>query len=588
MKTKLRYLIRQAAPLVTCALLAAACGEDVFEGNKDGGDGGAVGDAVAFEGGMLPDLYDPYYYTDQDGDGYSRAQGDCNDTDKKISPAAKEICDDNMDNDCNGKIDTWELDADGDGYGPCGGDCDDTDKKINPQATEIEGDKIDNNCDGFTDDDYDGDGIPSTKGDCNDKDATIYPGAVEHCYDKVDNNCNGKIDAKEPDADGDGYGPCGGDCDDTNKKVYPGAKEIAGDGVDNNCDYLVDEDIDGDGWTTANGDCDDANAKAYPGAAISCSATGTTDLNCNKVADKNENYDQDNDGVKLCDGDCDDKDPSRSPTYFEVPSDKIDNDCDGKVDNVAACDGGASIDEAQAMDLCDKGVTITRGGDATAQGTRQSAFGAISPRSGKAFFTLSTGKAWDTALEPGTKMLTTGNPVTITGCFKCTTAGSNQWEHMGPAGCCEDNTENDPSYLTLQIKVPGNAKGFKFDFIYLSSEYPEYVHSKFNDTFYAIESSTSLTNVQNISFDSKGQPLTVNNGWFEDPSSPTQSLTGTGYDTYGSSSGWLETTAPATPGETMTLTFWVHDESDMILDSSTIIDNWRWVATQVNGPSTIK
>jgi len=192
-------------------------------------------------------------------------------------------------------------------------------------------------------------------------------------------------------------------------------------------------------------------------------------------------------------------------------------------------------------------------------------------------------------VQSGTAFTTTGNPVTQTGCFSCTSPGSSVWEHWLPSGCCESYTENDPAWVRLEIKVPKNAKGFSFDFIYLSAEYPEYVHTSFNDTFYAIEQSTALTKVQNISFDSQGQPLTVNNGWFEDPTSPTkQSLAGTGYDTWGSSSGWLTTTAPATPGETMVLTFWIHDEGDHILDSAVIVDNWRWIATKVGGPSTIK
>jgi hypothetical protein len=38
----------------------------------------------------------------------------------------------------------------------------------------------------------------------------------------------------------------------------------------------------------------------------------------------------------------------------------------------------------------------------------------------------------------------------------------------------------------------------------------------------------------------------------------------------------------------MVLTFWIHDEGDHILDSAVIVDNWRWIATKVSGPTTIK
>ncbi len=56
----------------------------------------------------------------------------------------------------------------------------------------------------------------------------------------------------------------------------------------------------------------------------------------------------------------------------------------------------------------------------------------------------------------------------------------------------------------------------------------------------------------------------------------------------GSISGWLRTTSPLTPGETVTLTFSIHDEGDSILDSAVIIDNFRWQTVPIDGPGTVK
>ena len=44
---------------------------------------------------------------DADGDGWSEAE-DCNDADSRAFPGNPEVCDDGVDNDCNGYRDEWD------------------------------------------------------------------------------------------------------------------------------------------------------------------------------------------------------------------------------------------------------------------------------------------------------------------------------------------------------------------------------------------------------------------------------------------------------------------------------------------------
>ena len=108
---------------------------------------------------------------------------------------------------------TYYADFDGDGFGDPdvtkiatsqpesyvsdNTDCDDGDDTIYPDAPEICDDGIDQDCNGVDSpctEDSDGDGHTLGDGDCDDKDASIYPGAEEICFDEIDNNCNGEID----------------------------------------------------------------------------------------------------------------------------------------------------------------------------------------------------------------------------------------------------------------------------------------------------------------------------------------------------------------------------------------------------------
>ena len=156
---------------------------------------------------------------DRDGDGFTEAAGDCDDSNREVYPGVEEECN-GIDDNCNGVADETFPDTDGDGRADCvdSEDCD----------------NVDNDGDGLIDEDFpddDGDGEPDCHG-------------TEIC-DGMDNDGDGEID-EGFDRDGDGYTECGsdeiaGDCDDNDPESHPDSTEIDGDSRDNDCDGLVDE-----------------------------------------------------------------------------------------------------------------------------------------------------------------------------------------------------------------------------------------------------------------------------------------------------------------------------------------------------------
>jgi predicted outer membrane repeat protein len=172
---------------------------------------------------------------DDDGDGYSVADGDCDDGNADVHPGADEGCN-GRDDDCDGSPAASERDDDGDRIRVCEGDCDDGDAAVGPGMPEICDDK-DSDCDGTNRDhaDSDGDGLSICDGDCDDTSALAFPGGVEVC-DGHDNDCDGTVDT---DDDGDGHSPCteAGDCDDHDRRAHPivvdaSAVDGQGDGTD--------------------------------------------------------------------------------------------------------------------------------------------------------------------------------------------------------------------------------------------------------------------------------------------------------------------------------------------------------------------
>jgi hypothetical protein len=342
------------------------------------------------------------------------------------------------------------------------------------------------------------------------------------------------------------------------------------------------------------------------------------------------NDDVDGDGFTPAQGDCNDCDPNINPNAYDFPpapgQNPIDYDCDGKTDEANSCDDGLSIDDldpldaTRAVELCkissgpnDWGVVAAKWvmADGAPPPTTQpalynfhlghgmlSAFGnAVQVRRGARLLALSSGTARQPN-DPGYQ--------DVSGFDKGYTGGSPMGFPKESPACPTVITgePHDPTGLEVTINTPSNVKGFSFDFDFFTYEWPGFICSTYNDFFVAILTPIPMgLSDGNISFDSMGNPASVNNAFLQvcgcmgNPPSPCQAGgksfpcaygdldllgTGFGFDTTGGqdhgSTGWLTTTAPVAKNSTIVLRWAVYDSSDGVLDTTALIDNWQWIA----------
>jgi hypothetical protein len=424
----------------------------------------------------------------------------------------------------------------------------------------------------------DGCEMNTTLGSC-----ACSPGGTQPCYTGPSGTAGlgaCKAGTQTCDPSGLSWGPCVG-------QVVP-APEACANGVDENCNGVPDDvaDTDGDGWTQCQGDCCETLAQ--------CSKP-------NKV----------------------------NPGAFEVVGNAVDDDCDPATsDTSAPADCALSpkfnavtgTDVAMAMDLCQfttqnppkpqqKWGVVTAEQvlpngttpNATALSEMQnqqtailSAYGTggVIPTKGATIAGISSGRMRDAndpgyvAPNSGSTLSTSTQPPAV---YLAAHGGALPSSLGCSGGACPSGTgANDPVNVRLTIRVPTNALSFSYKFRFFSAEYWTYQCTQYNDFYLALLTTAApgIPPDKNISFDSLGNPVSVNNGFFDIcavkgcNSCPlgTFPLAGTGME-IGSTGGgttWLTTTAPIVPGELMTIEFMVFDVSDHILDSLTLLDAFEW------------
>ena len=347
-----------------------------------------------------------------------------------------------------------------------------------------------------------------------------------------------------------------------------------------NCNSAPGDDNDKDGYTGTAGDCNDCDANVNPGA-IEVIAVASADA-----------------GVP-------------------VP---VDENCDGKIDNVdPPCDIGLDVADndpmagAKAVDLCHVAAGPKDWGVVSAKWVMADG----SPPQGGANFDLGHGilSAFGTnvkvqsggrmlGLSSGTARQPTDPGYLSVGGFDKQYIGNHPQGFPKESPACPGTTTgtpHDPTGLELVVRAPSNAHGFSFNFNFYTYEWPGYICSQFNDFFVALLSPIPMGQSDgNISFDTQGNPVSVNNAFIEvcgcagAGGPPCQAggktfpcalgnagLAGTGFQDQfqdHGSTGWLFSKAPVDPGQEITMRWAVYDSGDGILDSTTLIDNWQWLA----------
>ncbi len=286
-------------------------------------------------------------------------------------------------------------------------------------------------------------------------------------------------------------------------------------------------------------------------------------------------------------------------TAASTDKNEIEVDCGG-------CQAGATLDDlACGIDVCDPSVLLEQNYSSPTQAPTEGTYAAathfgsadndLSPKEGGTYALMATGPAQGTAHST----------------WLSQQAGTDPYSP-------EAYQIYDAVEYRLKLRAPEGANGFAISYVFFSEEYDDYVGSSFNDKFYVVieAGSTNAGEPTVVNYTRCRNPETyfdficspgmqycepgerycyvaINTAlseccWLDGCPNGTAetNIAGTGFecapnssgdgDHAGSSTGWLTTHWPIEPNEEFELVFHLHDTSDGVFDSATILDSLQF------------
>jgi hypothetical protein len=231
-------------------------------------------------------------------------------------------------------------------------------------------------------------------------------------------------------------------------------------------------------------------------------------------------------------------------------------------------------------------------------------FGSVAPREGTRLLALSSGTARAPS-DPGW-----ATPMGFDKGYSASLLGELVID-VPACGMPTGSAAFDAIALALTLDVPAGANGFRFYVKHHATEFPAYVCSVSSDGAAVVVSPPppGAAASGDVMHDAMGNPLSSASSFLDvcgctgGPcigagrtyacSAGRAELAGTGFDETSDAGGatrWLEVRVPAAAGTRVEVQISVWDGGDGVLDSTTLVDGFRWItdapATVQTGPAS--